>query len=92
MVLDPSYRGTAIESAAGRLPCPVEWHDGFQLTVDELRRHPEYRGQQYVDLGAEIAMDGQLTPRVLDNAAALDRYDLQDLKRVWHYLARFGAR
>lgn len=92
LVLDPSYRDTPVEEAAGRLPCPVEWHGGFQLTVDELRRYPEYRGQRFVDLGVKLAVDGWLTPRVLGDAAALDRYDLQDLKRVWHYLARFGAR
>ncbi|MFC7511675.1 DUF3626 domain-containing protein [Streptomyces thermocarboxydus] len=40
LVLDPCYRGTAVEDAARRLPCPVEWHPGFRLTVEELRRHP----------------------------------------------------
>lgn len=90
LVLDPSYRDTPIEAAAGRLPCRVEWHDGFRLSVGELRRYPEYRGQQFVDLGVKVAVDGWLTPRVIGDA--LDRYDLQDLKRVWHYLARFGAR
>jgi hypothetical protein len=90
LVLDPSYRSTEVEFAAKRVPCPVEWHAGFRLAVDELRRHPEYRGQQYVDLGVEVAVDGWLTPRVIGEAVALGQYDLQDLKRVWHYLARFG--
>jgi hypothetical protein len=36
LVLDPSYRGTRVEAAAGRLPCPVQWHNGFRLAVDEL--------------------------------------------------------
>ncbi|MFD9082996.1 DUF3626 domain-containing protein [Streptomyces erythrochromogenes] len=90
LVLDPSYRGTPIEDAAARLPCPIEWHPGFRLTVDELRRHPEYRGQEYVDLGAEIAVAGRLTPYVLGEAARTGRHDEQALKRVWHYLARFG--
>ncbi|WP_242002157.1 DUF3626 domain-containing protein [Kribbella steppae] len=89
LVLDPSYRGSAVESAARRLSCPVEWHPGFRLTVDELRRHPTYRGPQYVDLGTRIAVDGVLTPRVI--GAAVGRHDEQDLKRVWHYVARFGA-
>ncbi|KJY16162.1 MULTISPECIES: DUF3626 domain-containing protein [Streptomyces] len=90
LVLDPSYRDTPVEAAAARLPCPVEWHPGFRLTVDELRRHPEYRGQEYVDLGADIAVGGRLTPRILGEAARTGRYEEQALKRVWHYLARFG--
>ncbi|WP_240942024.1 DUF3626 domain-containing protein [Planosporangium thailandense] len=91
LVLDPSYRGTAVETAARRLPCPVEWHPGFRLAVEELRRHREYRGQEYVELGAEIAVDGQLDPRVIGDAAGTGRYAEQALKRVWHYVARFGA-
>ncbi|MBJ6637147.1 DUF3626 domain-containing protein [Streptomyces sp. DHE7-1] len=90
LVLDPSYRGTAVEHAAQRLPCPVEWHPGFRLSVAELRHHPRYRGQEYVDLGAEIADDGRLTPRIIGDAARTGRYALQDLKKVWHCLARFG--
>ncbi|MFJ3724369.1 DUF3626 domain-containing protein [Streptomyces sp. NPDC090045] len=90
LVLDPSYRDTEIEAAAAELPCPTEWHPGFQLTVPELRQHPEYRGQEYVDLGTEIAVAGRLTPRILGEAARTGRYDEQALKRVWHYLARFG--
>jgi hypothetical protein len=89
LVLDPSYRGTAVESAARRFPCPVEWHPGFRLTVDVLRQHPDYRGQRYVDLGTRIAVDGVLTPRVI--GTAVGRHDEQDLKRVWHCLARFGT-
>jgi hypothetical protein len=91
LVLDPSYRGTEVEAAARRLPCRLEWHPGFRLAVGELRRHPDYRGQPYVDLGTSIAVDGHLTPRLIGDAARSGRYDQQDLKRVWHYLARFGA-
>lgn len=92
LVLDPSHRDSPVEAAAVRLPCPVEWHTGFRLTVAELRRHPAYRGRRYVRLGTRIAVDGILTPRILGAAAATGRHDPQDLKRVWHYLARFGAR
>lgn len=91
LVLDPSYRDTEIEAAASKLPCPTEWHPGFRLTVDVLRRHPDYRGQEFVDLGTEIAVAGVLTPRILGNAACTGHHDAQALKRVWHYLARFGA-
>jgi len=91
LVLDPCYRDTAVEEAARRLPCPLEWHGGFELTVDELRRHPSYRGPEFVDLGERIAVDGLLTPRILGDAAATGRHDPQALKRVWHHVARFGA-
>ncbi|MFF0304706.1 DUF3626 domain-containing protein [Streptomyces sp. NPDC004562] len=90
LVLDPSYRGTAVEHAAKRLPCLVEWHPGFRLSVAELRHHPHYRGPAYVDLGVEIAHSGWLTPRDIGDAARTGRYALQDLKKVWHCLARFG--
>ncbi|MEU4082347.1 DUF3626 domain-containing protein [Streptomyces venezuelae] len=91
LVLDPSHRGTEVEAAARRLPCPVEWHGGFRLSVAELRRHPEFRGPEYVELGARIAVDGWLDPRIVQEAAGSGAYDPQDVKRVWHYLARFGA-
>ena len=91
LVLDPCYRGTDVEAAALRLGCPVEWHPGFRLTVEELRRHPGYRGQEYVDLGASLAVDGVLDPRIVGAAARTGRHDPQALKKVWHCLARFGA-
>jgi hypothetical protein len=69
----------------------VEWHAGFRLSVTELRRHPDYRGPQYVDLGSRLAVDGHLTPRIIGDAARSGRYDPQALKRVWHYVARFGS-
>ena len=88
LVLDPGYRGTEVEEAAHRLPCAVEWHPGFRLHVDELRRHPGYRGPEYVDLGVEIAVGGVLTPKAIGDVR--DRHDQQDLKKVWHLLARYG--
>ncbi|WP_354638599.1 DUF3626 domain-containing protein [Kitasatospora camelliae] len=91
LVLDPSHRSTAVEEAARRLPCPIEWHAGFRLTVEELRRHPEYRGPEYVTLGEAIAVDGVLDPRIVGDAVRSGVYDPQDVKKVWHHLARFGA-
>ncbi|MFJ6125306.1 DUF3626 domain-containing protein [Streptomyces griseoviridis] len=91
LVLDACYQGTAVEAAARRLPCPVAWHPGYRLTVPELRRHAGYRGQEYVDLGARIARDGVLDPRAIGDAARTGRHEGQDLKKVWHTLARFGA-
>ncbi len=91
VVLDPSYRGSPIETMAGRLGCPVEWHDGFVLATTELRRHPEYRGSEFVSLGVSLARGGRLDPRIIGDAARTGRYDEQALKRVWHYVARFGS-
>ncbi|MFE9404282.1 DUF3626 domain-containing protein [Streptomyces sp. NPDC006530] len=91
LVLDPCYRGTTVEDAALRLGCPVEWHPGFRLGVDELRRHPGYRGEEYVDLGSRIAVDGTLDPKIVGDAARAGLYDPQAVKKVWHYLARFGS-
>jgi hypothetical protein len=90
LVLDPSHRGTEVETAAGRLGCAVEWHPGFRLTTGELGRHADYRGARFVALGAELAVDGALDPRVLGVAWRSRRHDVQDLKRVWHLLARWG--
>jgi hypothetical protein len=91
LVLDPCYRGTPVQNAARRLACPVEWHGGFTLTTTELRRHPEYRGPEYVTLGISLARDGRLDPRIIGDASRAGRYDEQALKRVWHYVARFGT-
>jgi Protein of unknown function (DUF3626) len=91
LVLDPCYRGTPTESAARRLACPVKWHGGFTLTTAELRRHPGYRGQEFVDLGVSLALNGRLDPRILGDASRTGQYDEQALKRVWHYVARFGS-
>lgn len=90
LVLDPCYQGTRTETAAAALPCPVEWHDGFALTTDELRRHQGYRGPEFVTLGIELARDGRLDARVIGDASRTGSYDEQALKRVWHYVARFG--
>ncbi|GIG70716.1 DUF3626 domain-containing protein [Phytomonospora endophytica] len=89
VVLDPVYQGTPVEAAAARLRCPVEWHGGFRLSVEELAKHPGYRGPEHVELGTAIAVDGWLDPGVLDEAVGA--HDPQALKRVWHCLARFGA-
>ncbi|MFI6561990.1 DUF3626 domain-containing protein [Streptomyces sp. NPDC050534] len=90
LVLDACYRGTPVEAAARALPCPVEWHPGYRLSVPELLRHADYRGREYVELGAAIAQDGMVDPRIIGDAARAGRHELQDLKKVWHTLARFG--
>lgn len=91
LVLDPSHRNTPVAEAAAALPCPVEWHPGFRLTVDVLDAHPEFRGPEIVALGRLLAEDGLLDPRMIGDASRSGRYDPQELKKVWHHLARFGA-
>ncbi|WP_393060146.1 DUF3626 domain-containing protein [Streptomyces sp. LN549] len=91
LVLDPCYRGTPVEASARALPFRTEWHAGFRLTVEELRLHGDYRGQEFVALGARVAEGGVLDPRIIGDAARTGQHDLQSLKRVWHCLARFGA-
>ena len=44
VVLDPSYRGTAVEAAACKLGCEVEWHDGYRLRLDHHEDCARYRG------------------------------------------------
>jgi len=90
LVLDPCYRDTDTEVLARALPCPIEWHPGFRLSIEELRRYPEYRGPGYVDLGVALARGGELTPATIGAAARAGRHNPQDVKKVWHYVARFG--
>jgi hypothetical protein len=91
LVLDPCYQGTEVEELAGKLPCRVQWHPGFGLSLEEMARYPDYRGPEIIELARQIAPHGLLTPRVIGKAAATGKHDPQALKRVWHYLARFGA-
>ena len=44
IVLDPVYRGAAVERDALELPFALEWHGGFRADIDTVRAHPEYRG------------------------------------------------
>ena len=86
VVLDPCFRGTKVETAAAGFGCAVEWHPGFRVSSAAL--DPGYRGQEYVDLAQSLG--DVLTPDLLGDAARLGDYDPQSVKRVWHYLARFG--
>jgi hypothetical protein len=82
LVLDPSHRHTAPPD----LPCDIEWHEGFRLSTEDLRRNAGYRTPEAVALGLAIAEGGLITPRLLDDAEAPP----QVVKHLWHHLARFG--
>jgi hypothetical protein len=90
LVLDPCYRGLEVERQARRLPCPLEWHPGFRLPLADLPAHADYRGPEIVELGATLARDGWLDPACIGDAARGGRHDPQQLKKLWHVLARFG--
>lgn len=91
LVLDPCFRGTAVADQAYELGIPVEWHEGRRLNVADLERHPAFRGPQIVDVGRRIATDGYLDASVIGRAVAAGVQDPQDLKKVWHCVARFGS-
>jgi hypothetical protein len=91
LVLDPCYRGTKVEEVAANLSCSIEWHEGFLLGVDQLRRFPGYRGARIVDVGVSLARDGRIDARLIGDASRTGRYEERDLKQLWHYLARFGS-
>jgi hypothetical protein len=90
LVLDPAFRGTAVAEQAARLGVPVEWHEGRALSVGELERHPDFRGPDIVALAHDLARRGRLDAAVVADAVMSGQYEPQDLKRVWHYVARFG--
>jgi hypothetical protein len=90
LVLDPSFRGTAVETAASCLPFPITWHTGFRLHADQLAQHADYRGSDVVQLGIAIAEDGWLTPRIIGTAANSGLHHPQRIKQLWHCVARFG--
>ncbi|MBM7781236.1 DUF3626 domain-containing protein [Arthrobacter tumbae] len=90
LVLDPSYRGTAIDTAAQNLDCPLEWHPGYRVSLAVIRQHPDYRGVHIVRLAERVAEDSALTPELIGRARREGTHDPQLLKKVWHYVARFG--
>ncbi len=91
VVLDPSFRGTAVEEAARDLPCAVEWHDGFVAQLTDIERYPDFRGPEIVELAAKYACGGVLDPRRVGEVAALGIHHPQAVKQLWHCTARFGT-
>lgn len=94
LVLDPCYRDTPVADAACGLGIDIEWHHGFRLHVDELATRPEFRGPAIVEVARAVAVghtsDGWLDPRVIGEAVLAGDHDPQDLKKVWHHVARWG--
>lgn len=89
IVLDPSFRGTDVERAAESLRCPVEWHDGFLLSLDRLAECEVFRGLEASTAISKIAEGGILTPAILGRSRGRN-LDFQTAKWVWHCIAKFG--
>lgn len=93
VVLDPCYAETMLERQARAAGLEVQWHPGYELSVERLREIVAYRGPEAVALGLELADDaGRLTPATLDRARASHGVEPQVLKKLWHCLAAFGRR
>lgn len=90
VVLDPCYRSSAVEEAAMKLPCTVEWHSGFSLRRNQLGVCSGYRGQDAADVLAGLAAGPFITPMAI-GALRSGATDPQLIKRAWHCVARFGA-
>ncbi|GAL20137.1 hypothetical protein JCM19235_4337 [Vibrio maritimus] len=92
MVLDPVYRSTPIEQQARDLGVVVEWHDGYELKIKHMAQFPDYRGQEFIELAKRLAVNGVIDAALLGRAVTEQGYEEQEVKKVWHYLARFGYR
>lgn len=91
VVLDPSFRDTEIASQARALGVTVEWHEGRVLSLSMVERHPQFRGPDIVEVARRVAQVGILDARIIGEAVEKGYEAAQDLKKVWHYVARFGS-
>ncbi|KEI71354.1 DUF3626 domain-containing protein [Endozoicomonas elysicola] len=90
LVLDPIYRFSVVEEHAHQLGITINWHDGYELQVNVMSRYPSYRGKQFIQLARSLAVNGTVNARLLGTAITEQGYDEQEIKKIWHYLARYG--
>jgi len=89
VVLDPSFQGTPVEDAARTLPCAIEWHDGFRLSLGHLCDCERFRGGAAAEAIALMSVGGLVRPLEISKARAAG-LNYQTAKWVWHCVARFG--
>ncbi len=89
IVLDPSYRGTAVEEAACGLGILVDWTSGFRLPIDRQQDCERFRGPEAAEALTRIAVHGVVTPAILGSARA-DGLKDRTAKRLWHCMVRYG--
>lgn len=94
IVLDPSFDDESLLEAARRSSMNVETHPGYLVDVGQIATHPEYRGPEVVEvaknIASSIARSNRLSPVDVGRARQFSRFDSQQVKLVWHCLARFG--
>lgn len=91
LVLDPCYRNTPIEDEARKLPCEIQWHHGLRLALDVLQLHGDYRGEEVVEVGRTVAVDGFIDAGIIGHAVRAGVIDAQLLKKLWHCVVKFGV-
>ena len=94
LVIDPSFDDHTVVETAGSRGLVVETHPGYVAEIADIAAHPEYRGQDVADLACRIAEalanSAQLRPIHVARAGRAWDVDGQQIKKVWHCLARFG--
>ena len=105
IVADASFAGTdvgrTLEELCARHGLALHHHAGFALAPSEVP--PDFRGPSMPSLAARIAVDGRVTAWAIGRAARALQRDpgawadrgayadvLQELKLLWHVLARYG--
>jgi ribosomal protein S18 acetylase RimI-like enzyme len=94
LVIDPSFDDHTVVETAGSRGLVVETHPGYVAEIADIAARPEYRGQDVADLACRIAEalanSAQLRPIHVARAGRAWDVDGQQIKKVWHCLARFG--
>lgn len=89
IVLDPSYRGTAVEQTARDLGVSVEWTAGFRLSVQRGEDCESLRGAEAAEALTRVAAHGIVTPATLGGARTQGLKD-RTAKKLWHCMVRYG--
>ena len=105
LVVDPAFEGTPtgehLHEIAARYGLAYRRHPGFVLPVSSVP--DDFRGPRMVPLAKRVAGSGQLDAVAVARAAASLHLEpelwhdwgtfdetLQDIKKLWHVLVRFG--
>lgn len=65
LVLDPCFRGTSIETFAGRIGVELQWHEGRVLIVNTLDRLFPMTDRVVAATGRRIAVGGRIDAQII---------------------------